>query len=74
MAALKLAQLADRTPVRLVIHILPDLNQALAAYAVAYAEAYGREESVEVLVPAMLAAFLDSDRAFVRRRREGQGQ
>lgn len=68
MADLKLAQLPDRTPVKLAILVTPDLNQALASYAALYAETYGREESVAELIPAMITAFLESDRAFARFR------
>ena len=69
MADLKLSKLPDRTPVRLTIQITPDLHQALNGYAALYAQAYGREETVADLVPAMLASFLESDRAFTRRPR-----
>ena len=68
MPELKLARLPDRTPVKLAITVTPDLHQMLQQYAALYAEAYGREESVTELVPAMLAAFLESDRSFVRSR------
>lgn len=74
MTALKLARLADRTPVRLVIHVSPELNRVLGDYARAYKEVYGSEEPVEALVPAMLASFLDSDRDFARRQRREQGR
>lgn len=72
MADLKLGQLPDRTPIKLSISVLPDLHQALGEYAALYAETYGREESVAELIPAMLAAFLESDRAFVRSREARQ--
>lgn len=68
MADLKLPRLPDRTPVRLTISLMPDLHAALVEYAAAYREAYGKEEQVSDLVPAMLEAFLASDRAFVRGR------
>lgn len=68
MVDLKLARLPDRTPVKLSITVLPDLHQALQDYARLYAEAYGREEPVTDLIPAMLIAFLESDRSFVRAR------
>lgn len=68
MPELKLARLPDRTPVKLTITITPDLHQMLQYYAGLYAEAYGREEPIAELVPAMLSAFLESDRNFVRRR------
>lgn len=66
MVDLKLARLPDRTPVKIGIALLPDLNDRLTAYAAAYAEAYGAEERVAELIPAMLAAFMDGDREFVK--------
>ncbi len=68
MADLKLARLPDRTPVKLTISVPPDLHSALIDYAALYAEAYGREEPVIELIPAMLTSFLESDRAFMRSR------
>ena len=69
MADLKLGQLPDRTPIKLSISVLPELQQALVDYAALYAQTYGREEPVPELIPAMLAAFLESDRTFMRGRR-----
>lgn len=68
MPDLKLAQLPDRTPVKLGVSVMPDLHQALNEYAALYAQAYGREEPIADLIPAMLAAFLESDRAFSKGR------
>jgi len=68
MTGLKLARLEDRTPVKLTIAVMPQLHADLLLYAGLYRESYGVEESVADLVPSMLAAFLASDRAFVRRR------
>lgn len=68
MPDLKLPKLPDRTPVKLSITITPELVAALDAYAAAYREAYGQEERVAELIPAMLTCFLESDRAFVRGR------
>lgn len=69
MTNLKLARLPDRTPVKLSISISPDLADALTAYAQLYREAYGQEETVTELIPAMLAGFLASDREFAKARR-----
>ena len=66
-ATLKLGRIPDRTPVKLTVYLPPELNEALAAYAAAYAEAYGVSLPVAELVPAMLAAFINSDRVFARR-------
>ena len=57
MPDLKLSSLPKRTPVKLTISVSPDLYQALGDYAVLYAQAYGQEEPVTELVPAMLKAF-----------------
>lgn len=71
MTELRLSKLPDRTPVKLTINVSPDLHAALTTYADLYAQTYGAAEPVSELVPAMLASFLDSDRAFARTRRGG---
>lgn len=68
MPDLRLAKLPDRTPIKLAIMITPDLQAALQSYAAVYAATYGVEEPVADLIPAMLATFLESDRAFVKAR------
>ena len=68
MAELKLGKLPDRTPVKLTLTISPDLAEALGDYASLYKATYQRDEPVAELVPAMLRAFLDSDRAFLKAR------
>ena len=70
MADLRLPKLPDRTPVKVTISVSPDLKQVLDEYAAAYAEAYGSDEAVSDLIPAMLASFLDGDRGFQRMRHE----
>lgn len=70
MAGISLKQLPDRTPVKLTISLMPDLHARIGEYAVFYREQYGCEEPVAELIPAILAAFLDHDRAFQRLRRE----
>jgi hypothetical protein len=70
MTDIKLPRLPDRTPVKLSISVMPDLHQALTDYATLYAATYGRDESVTELIPAMLAAFLESDRGFMRARQK----
>ena len=61
---LTLPKLPDRNPVKRTIVCEPELNKALEEYAELYRAAYGETESVETLVPFMLAAFLARDRAF----------
>jgi hypothetical protein len=68
MVDIKLAQLPDRTPVKLSFSAMPDLHQALTDYAALYNQTYGRDEPVAELIPAMLAAFLESDKGFARSR------
>jgi hypothetical protein len=74
MAELKLPRLPDRTPVKLAISVLPELHQRLADYAKVYASTYGSEETVAELIPAMITAFLDSDREFARHLAERKGR
>lgn len=68
MPELKLSKLPDRTPVRLNLVLAPHLAADLNAYADLYRERYGSEEPLTELVPAMLAAFIESDRQFKRPR------
>jgi hypothetical protein len=69
MAAIKLSRLPDRTPIKITILVSPELNYALADYAAAYEAAYDQSEPVAELIPAMLAAYLESDREFARARK-----
>lgn len=69
MSAIKLPKLPDRTPVKLTITVMPDLHRALQDYAESYAQAYGSEVAVADLVPAILADYLDRDRAFKAKRK-----
>jgi len=71
MANLKLAKLPDRTPTKITITVNADLNQALCDYEKLYAATYGASEKVADLIPFMLEAFLDSDRAFAKARKKG---
>ena len=68
---LKLAKLPDRTPARITITVSADLNQALCDYQKLYATTYDTTEKIADLIPFMLEAFLDSDRAFAKARKEG---
>lgn len=70
MVDLKLQKLPERTPVKITITAMPDLFGALNAYADAYEPAYGRRESVPDLIPAMLTAFIETDRRFNRGKRK----
>ena len=72
MPALKLTKLPDRTPVRITITVSPALNRALGQYAECYRDTYGQAEMVADLIPFMLEGFLDSDRGFVKARKDGE--
>ena len=66
---LKLPKLPDRTPVKITIALSPDLFAALSRYQALYKDVYGTDDPITELVPAMLASFLESDRAFARSQR-----
>ena len=72
MSALRLAQLPDRVPVKIVITVQPEIKKALDDYALLYARSYGAEENVAELIPYMLEAFLKADTAFRTGRKELQ--
>jgi hypothetical protein len=74
MTAIKLARLPDRAPVKITISVSPELHRSLNEYARAYEAAYGEAASAIELIPAMLEAFLASDRGFARSRRESKAQ
>jgi hypothetical protein len=63
---LKLGKLPDRTPVKITITLLPELNAALKDYAACYKKTYNADETVVDLVPFMLKSFLESDKEFLR--------
>ena len=69
MTPLKLPNLPDRTPVRLNIALAADLHLALKEYAQRYEAAYGVAETVTDLIPFMLDAFLQNDKAGGRQTR-----
>jgi hypothetical protein len=70
MPDLKLAKLPDRVPVKMTFTAQPNLAQALREYAAVYRATYGETESVEELIPFMLASFLEGDRGFAKARKE----
>lgn len=71
---LKIAKLPDRTPVKIALTVSPDLNETLGDYLTVYRAAYGDDAAtVADLIPVMLEAFIASDKAFARARREREG-
>ena len=71
---MKLSKLPDRTPVKLMTTLMPNLAARLRDYADFYAETYGTREEVADLVPFMLEAFLDGDADFRRAGRSGSAK
>ena len=71
---LKLAKLPDRTPVKIVLTVTPDLAHRLSHYTALYNRTYADKAEVADLIPAMLDAFLTSDRAFAKARKDGEVQ
>ena len=57
---------AVQAPFKITVTVMPDLINALQAYAELYREAYGQSETVAELIPYMLQAFLDGDRGFAK--------
>jgi len=70
MPDLKLSKLPDRVPVKITFTAPPDLAQGLREYAAVYRATYGDAESIEELIPFMLASFLEGDRGFAKARKE----
>ena len=74
MPDLKLAKLPDRTPVRITFKASPDLAQMLKDYCRAYRVIYQQpNETVEELIPFMLAAFMEGDPQFKKERKQALG-
>jgi len=70
MTQIKLQKIPDRVPIKLTISLAPELKAALDEYAIAYETAYQvGEPPVIELIPAMLSAFLESDRFFAKTRK-----
>lgn len=69
MADLKLGRLPNRTPVKLTLSIMPDVEDALGDYVAIYNARNGVEATQADLGAAMLEQFLLSDREFIAARR-----
>ena len=62
--SLNLPQLPERKPVKVTCSLSPELRDLLLAYATLYEETYGVKESVENMIPFIVAHFLEKDRHF----------
>jgi len=70
MAGIKLGKLPDRTPVKLTFSASPELKMALDDYLDLYRTVHDdKTATAGDLIPAIIEAFLDSDRAFRIARR-----
>ena len=74
MSKLKLAELQDDTPVKLMIELPGSVHRDLVAYAEALSGQGGRRLEPAKLVVPMLARFMNTDRAFIRYRRRPTAQ
>jgi hypothetical protein len=70
MTGLRLAKLPDRTPIKVSISLPPELHERLTHYLSVYRATYGDlSVGISDLIPAMLANFIDNDRAFAKARK-----
>ena len=72
MSKLRLGPLPKTEVVRLTIALTSRVKADLDRYVEAYAAAYGEPVDAAVLVPHMLAAFMDRDRGFKKVRQAGE--
>ncbi|NRA88219.1 MAG: DUF2274 domain-containing protein [Rhizobiales bacterium] len=66
---LKLSKLPKRTPIKINIVLNPETHEAMVDYVHIYEETYGSKESIEELIPFMIAHFLENDHVFKRTRK-----
>ena len=74
MSKLRLGPLPKTEVVRLTIALPAQVKADLDRYLEAYAAAYGEQVDAAVLVPHMLAAFMDRDRGFKKARQVGEAR
>lgn len=71
MATLKLTEILDDRPVKLVVELTAAVNRDLVAYAEAIKRETGQPIEPAKLVGPMLARFMATDRAFSKSRKGG---
>jgi hypothetical protein len=69
---LKLSAIPDDKPVKATIELPAPVHRDLVAYSEVLARETGQSVEVVKLIPAMLARFMSTDRAFLKARREKQ--
>lgn len=72
MEKLKLSAIPDDKPVKLTIELPAAVHRDLLAYGEVLGQETGKSVELVKLIPAMLARFMSTDRAFLRARRERQ--
>ena len=70
---LKLSEIPDDKPVKLTIELPAPVHRDLVAYSEVLHRETGKCVEIVKLIPAMLARFMSTDRAFLKARREKQG-
>ena len=70
---LKLSAIPDDKPVKLTIELPAAVHRDLVAYSEVFSQETGKSIEVTKLIPAMLARFMSTDRAFLKARRAKQG-
>lgn len=68
---LKLSIILDDTPVKITLELPAAVHRDLVAYGEALARDGGRAVEPAKLAPAMLARFMNTDRAFARLKSRG---
>jgi hypothetical protein len=66
---LKLSEIFDEKPVRLTVELPAAVHRDLVVYTEVFSQESGQSVDLVKLVPAMLARFMSTDRAFLKARR-----
>ena len=74
MSKLRVGPLPKTEVVRLTIALTAKVKADLDRYVETYADVYGEAVDAAVLVPHMLAAFMDRDRGFKKARQAGEAR
>ena len=74
MTKLRIGPLPKTEVVRLTIALTAQVKADLDRYVETYAATYGEPVDAAVLVPHMLAAFMDRDRGFKKARQAGEAR
>jgi hypothetical protein len=70
---LKISEILDDKPIKLTIELPAAVHRDLIAYSDVLGRETGKSVDIVKLVPAMLARFMSTDRAFLKARRAKQG-